>query len=76
MKGAVMTVSNETITKMQFLSAEQMSAVISFIDQLSLLKPIDILNDLCRDGCENPMTDEEVATFVADVRKERHATGD
>ncbi len=75
MKGAVMVVSNETITKMQSLSTEQMSAVISFIDQLSSCKPVDILNDLCMDGCKNPMTDEEVATFVADVRKERHATG-
>ena len=75
MKGAVMTVSNETITKMQSLSAEQMSAVVSFIDQLSSFKPIDILDDLCRDGCKNPMTDDEVAAFVADVRKERHATG-
>ena len=59
---------------MQSLSTEQMSAVISFIDQLSFSKPIDILNDLCMDGSKNPMTDEEVADFVAEVRKERHAT--
>ena len=32
---------------------------------------ICILNDLCEDGCENPMTDEEVAAFVAEVREER-----
>ena len=32
---------------------------------------IYILNDLCEDGCRNPMTDEEVAAFVADVREER-----
>lgn len=68
-----MVVSNETITKMQSLPADQMSAVINFIDQLSSYKPIDILNDLCIDGSKNPMTDDEVATFVADVRKERHA---
>lgn len=72
MKGAIMTVSNETITKMQSLSAEQMSAVISFIDQLSSFNSINILNDLCMDGCKNPMTDDEVAAFVTDVRKERH----
>ncbi len=32
---------------------------------------ISILNDLCEDGCKNPMTDEEVATFVSEVREER-----
>ncbi|MCR5789279.1 MAG: hypothetical protein K6G83_05250 [Lachnospiraceae bacterium] len=74
MKGAAMVVPNEMITKMQSLSAEQMSAVASFVDQLALCKPIDILNDLCMNGSENPMTDAEVAGFVADVRKERHAT--
>ncbi len=76
MKGAAMVVPSETLTKMQSLSAEQMSAVISFIDQLTPRKPIDILNDLCMDGCKNPMTDEEVAEFVTDVRKERHAACD
>ena len=69
-----MVVSNETITKMQSLSTEQMSAVVSFIDQLSYCEPIDILNDLCMDGSKNPMSDTEVAEFVADVRKERYAT--
>ncbi len=73
MKGAAMVVPNETIAKMHSLSDEQMSAVISFVDQLSSCNPIDILNDLCMDGSKNPMTDEEVADFVADVRKERHA---
>ncbi len=68
-----MIVPNETITKMQSLSAEQMSAVISFVDQLTFCKPVDILNDLCMNGSENPMTDAEVAGFVAEVRKERHA---
>ncbi len=75
MKGATMVIPSETLTKMQSLSDEQMSAVISFIDQLTLHKPIDILNDLCMDGCKNPMTDDEVAKFVADVRKERHVAG-
>lgn len=41
----------------------QMSAVISFIDQLSFSKPIDILNDLCMDGSKNPMTDEDDRVF-------------
>ena len=69
-----MVIPNETLTKMQLLSDDQMSAVVSFVDQLSSSKPIDILNDLCMDGIKNPMTDKEVAEFVADVRKERHAT--
>ena len=30
-----------------------------------------ILKELCEDGCKNPMTDEEVAAFVAEVREER-----
>lgn len=74
MKGANMLVSNETITKMQSLPEEQFSFVINVIDQLSVCSPVDILNDLCMNGCENPMTDEEIAAFVADVRKERHAS--
>ena len=32
---------------------------------------IFILNDLCEDGCKNPMTNEEVTTFVSEVREER-----
>lgn len=32
---------------------------------------IDILNDLCLDGCKNPMKDAEAAAFVDSVRKER-----
>ncbi len=75
MKGVAMVIPNETLTKMQSLSDEQMSAVISRVDQFAPHKPIDILNDLCRDGSKNPMTDEEVAIFVNDVRKERHAAG-
>ena len=37
--------------------------------------PLDILNDLCLDGCKNPMTDEEVTKFVDGVRNERRFTG-
>ncbi len=76
MKGAIMVIPKETMSKMQTLSQEQMSAVISFVDQLSSNKANDVLNDLCTDGCKNPMSDEEVATFVADVRKKRYAAGD
>ena len=38
----------------------------------STCSPMDILNDLCVDGSKNPMTDEELAAFVSDVRKERN----
>lgn len=52
------------------LSIEQMDIGISRVEQLSS-EPIDILNDLCMDGCKNPMTDDEVATFVVNVREKR-----
>lgn len=50
------------------LSIEQMDIGNSRVEQLSS-EPIDILNDLCMDGCKNPMTDDEVATFVVNVKE-------
>lgn len=73
MGGASMTVSNETISKMQALPAERLSVVMNVIDQMALSSSMDIFTALCVNGSENPMTDDEIAQFVSSVRKERNA---
>lgn len=67
-----MSVSNETISKMNSLSNEDMSIVANIIDQMAS-KPIDIFHDLREEGLKNPMTEDEIDDFVESVRKERRA---
>ena len=70
-----MPIPQETITKMQALSSDQMSIVINLVDQLSAMTPLDIFEALRADGQRKPMTDEEIDVFLSDVRAERSATG-
>lgn len=67
-------VSQEAITKLQQLPEDKCSIVVNLIDQLSV-KPIDIFEALCQNGCKNPMTEDEVEDFVSKVREERDASG-
>ncbi len=73
MGGVTMTVPADTLNKMQSLTSENMAIVVSLVNQLSLDSPEDIFDALCEDGSKNPMSEEEVAAFVSNVRKERHA---
>ena len=62
----------ETINKANLLSTEKTNAVINFIDQLALTSdPLNIFEALCNDGAKNPLSDEEINSFVSEVRKER-----
>ena len=67
-----MSVSAETIQKMDHLREDQMRVVTNLIDYF-LKTPAEIFDSICEEGLQNPMTDEEVDDFVSAVRKERHA---
>ncbi len=66
-----MPIPAETISKMQALPSDRMNIVINLVDQLSAMTPIDVFDSLCVSGSKDPMTEEEVDDFVAEVRKER-----
>ena len=68
-----MPIPAETITKMQALPSDRMNIVINLVDQLSAMTPLDVFDSLCANGSQNPMTEDEVDAFVADVRAERNA---
>ena len=68
-----MPIPAETITKMQALPSDRMNIVINLVDQLSAMTPLDAFDSLCANGSQNPMTEDEVDAFVADVRAERNA---
>ena len=70
-----MTVSTEITDKLEELSETDMSVVANLVEQLSQ-KPTDIFEDLRNDGVKNPMSEEDVESFVESVRRERYASGD
>jgi len=68
-----MAVTDEIIEKIEALPEEKYTIVVNLINQLSATEPIDIFEELRKNGSENPMTEDEVDSFVADVRRERNA---
>ena len=68
----MMNIPAETLEKMNKLQDDQMSFVITLVDQLSR-SPMDVFDSLCEQGQKNPMTDEEIDNFVSQVRRERRA---
>ena len=68
-----MPIPAETISKMQALPSDRMNIVINLVDQLSAMTPLDVFDSLCTNGSQNPMTEDEVDAFVAEVRAERNA---
>ena len=67
-----MAIPTDTVMKMQSLSPEKLTMVVNFVNQLTLDNPVDIFSELCKNGAENPMTEEDVYNFVSNVRAERN----
>ena len=67
-----MSVSAETIQKMDYLRDDQMRVVSNLIDYF-LKTPVEVFDSICEEGLQNPMADEEIDDFVSGVREERHA---
>ena len=66
-----MSVAAETIKKLDHLPDEQMQVVVNLVDYF-LKTPAEIFDELCEEGLKNPMTDDEIDTFVSEIRKERY----
>ena len=64
-----MNISTETINKMNHLQEDQMQVVVNLVDYF-LKTPTEIFDEICEEGLQKPMTDDEIASFVSDVRKE------
>ena len=67
-----MSVSAETIKKMDHLRADQMQVVANLIDYF-LKTPEEVFDAICEEGLSNPMSGEEIDEFVSGVREERYA---
>ena len=67
-----MNIPAETLEKMNKLQDDQMSFVISLVDQLSC-SPMEVFDALCEQGQKNPMTDDEIDNFVSQARREKRA---
>ena len=66
-----MSVTAETIKKMDNLQDDQMQVVINLVDYF-LKTPKDIFEEICEESLQNPMSDSEIDTVVSEVRRERY----
>ena len=69
-----MAIPQETMQKMETLSSEKMNILVQFVDQISM-SPLDIFDDLRKEGVKKNLSDEEIDDFVESVKRDRYAIG-
>lgn len=68
-----MTVTPNTISKLQSLSPEKYEIVLDIIEQLSM-NPLEMFDSMREDAQRGSVTEENADEFVLNIRKERNAS--
>ena len=68
-----MTVTPNTISKLQSLSPEKYEIVLDIIEQLSM-NPLEMFDSMREDAQRGSITEENADEFVLNIRKERNAS--
>ncbi|WP_029323891.1 hypothetical protein [Butyrivibrio sp. AE3004] len=73
-----MTVTAETLRKLDSLNEQDFNMIVSLIDRLSVSQDtnndLETFRQIRKRTSKNPMTEEEVETEVAEARKELYVT--